>query len=134
MVCLALIASAQFDTSVVLGTVRDASGNIVPGSTVKLLNIGTGIEATTITGETGDYQFLNVKIGNYKVIGGKGRILDRRVDNVNVTVNARQRVDIALAVGQVTEIVQVTAASARSNRTRAIEVWWSLRARRPTCL
>src|SRR5688572_26986855 len=106
---LASVARAQFETSVVLGTVRDQSNNVVPGATVKLLNIGTGIQATTTTNETGDYQFLNVRIGNYKVSAEKTGFSVATADNVNVTVNARQRVDITLAVGQVTETVQVTA-------------------------
>jgi hypothetical protein len=99
---------AQFDTSVVLGTVRDQSSNAVPNATVRLLNVETGIEAQTSTGETGDYLFLNVKIGRYKVSVEKTGFATQSADNVTVTVNARQRVDFELKVGQVTETVQVT--------------------------
>jgi hypothetical protein len=108
LVCLVSIASAQFETSVVLGTVRDQSNNVVPGANVTLLNNGTGIRATTTTNEAGDYQFLNVRIGDYKVSAEKAGFAIAAADNVNVTVNARQRVDITLTVGQVTETVQVT--------------------------
>lgn len=106
---LATNASAQFETSVVLGTIRDQTGNSVPGATVKLMSIGTGIEATTVSSETGDYQFLNVRIGNYKVSAEKTGFSTATADNVNVAVNARQRVDISLAIGQVNEVIQVTA-------------------------
>src|SRR5688572_5824648 len=108
VVCLASLAGAQFETSVVLGTVRDPSGNVVPGAVVTLLNIGTGIQATTTTNETGDYQFLNVRIGTYRVRAEKPGFSVASADNFNVAVNARQRVDLALTVGQVTETVQVT--------------------------
>lgn len=99
---------AQFETSVVLGTVRDASGNVVPGATLKLLNVETGIQAEMSTNESGDYLFLNVKIGTYKVSAERAGFSVAVADAVKVTVNARQRVDLSLAVGQVTETVQVT--------------------------
>ena len=38
-------AFAQFDTATVLGTVRDSTGAVVPGATVTLKNVGTGITA-----------------------------------------------------------------------------------------
>ena len=56
---------AQFETAVVLGTVRDPGNNAVPGANVTLFNTETGIQAATATNESGDYLFLNVKIGNY---------------------------------------------------------------------
>jgi hypothetical protein len=102
-------AHAQFDTSVVLGTVRDPSGNVIPAAKMTLLNTGTGIQATGSTNETGDYQFLNVRIGNYKVTAEKAGFSTASAENVNVTVNARQRVDLTLTVGQVTESVTVSA-------------------------
>jgi len=107
LVC-ALTLHAQFDTSVVLGTVRDQSANVVPGATVKLLNTETGIESQSATSESGDYLFLNVKIGKYRVTVEKAGFAAASAENVTVTVNARQRVDFELKVGQVTESVQVT--------------------------
>ena len=55
-------AVAQFDAATVLGTVRDSSGAIVPGATVTLTNAGTGITASAVSDEHGNYQFLNVRI------------------------------------------------------------------------
>jgi hypothetical protein len=98
----------QFETAVVLGTVRDPSGQVVPGAGVTLVNLETGIRSETTTGETGDYQFLNVRIGRYRVSAEKAGFSVAVADDVSVTVNARQRVDLTLQVGQVTETVQVT--------------------------
>ena len=61
------MAAAQFDTATVLGTVTDASGSHVPGVTVTLRNVDTGISASTVTDQDGSYQFLNVRIGAYTV-------------------------------------------------------------------
>ena len=56
-------AFAQFETAVVLGTVRDASESAVPDAKITLLNIETGIQASATTDENGSYLFNNVKIG-----------------------------------------------------------------------
>ena len=101
-------AFAQFDTAAVLGTIRDASDNIVAGAKVTLTNSGTGITATALTDENGNYQFLNVKIGTYKVSAEMTGFSTAVTDALTVTVNARQRVDMVLKVGSLTETVQVT--------------------------
>ena len=70
-VCLVLllpsIARAQFDSATVLGNVADQQGAAIPGATITLTNLATGIVATTTSEETGAYQFLNVRIGTYKI-------------------------------------------------------------------
>lgn len=101
--------SAQFDTATVLGTVKDSSAAVVPGVTVTLKNIDTGIIATTQTDESGDFQFTNVKIGNYRVSAEKQGFSIAVAERVNVTINARQRVDLTLQPGALTENVVVTA-------------------------
>ena len=53
----ATAAFAQFDTASVLGTVRDSTGAVVPGATVTLKNVSTGILANTVSDDKGDYQF-----------------------------------------------------------------------------
>ncbi len=102
---------AQFDTATVLGAVRDSSGAVVPNAIVKLRNTATGIEANTATDSEGNYQFSNVKIGTYQVTTEAPGFARGSAENVQVTVNARQRVDFALKTGAVTETVTVTANS-----------------------
>jgi hypothetical protein len=111
--CLLLVSSAfaQFDTATVLGTVRDADGNVVAGAKVTLTNTGTGIAVTAVTDENGGYQFLNVKIGPYRVSAEMNGFSTAVAEGVTVTVNARQRVDLTLKVGAVTETVQITDAA-----------------------
>src|SRR4051812_30963776 len=103
---------AQFDTAEVLGTVRDRSGSVVSKASITLTNQGTGIEARTATGEDGGYTFSNVKIGVYTVIAEAPGFSKAVARDVTVNVNARQRVDLVLQVGAVTETIEVTAAAA----------------------
>ena len=104
-------ALAQFDAATVLGTVRDSSGAIVPGATVTLKNVGTGITANAVSDESGNYQFLNVRIGTYTLRAELQGFSAAEAANVDVTVNARQRVDLTLKVGDIGETVVVTGAA-----------------------
>ncbi len=103
---------AQFDTAEVLGTVRDATGSPVPKADVTLNNPDTGIAAKTKTGEDGGYDFFNVKIGRYTITVEHAGFTKLSTPNVVVNAAARQRVDLTLQVGAVTESVEVTGAAA----------------------
>jgi hypothetical protein len=103
---------AQFDTAEVLGTVRDNSGAVVSRANILLANQGTGIEAKTVTREDGTYTFSNVRIGTYTVTAEAPGFSKAVAKEITVNVNARQRVDLMLQVGAVTETVEVTAAAA----------------------
>ncbi len=101
---------AQFETSVVLGAVRDASGAGVPNATVRLENVETNVSAVTRTAGNGDYQFPNVRLGQYRLTAEAPGFSMAVVPSINVAVNARQRVDVSLAIGKLSEQVVVTAA------------------------
>ncbi|MFN2453357.1 MAG: TonB-dependent receptor domain-containing protein [Pyrinomonadaceae bacterium] len=102
---------AQFDTATVLGVVNDTNGGVVPNATVTLKNIQTGTVATAKSDESGNYQFTGVKIGTYQVTAEATGFSTAVTDNVEATVNARQRIDLTLSAGAVTETVNVSAAS-----------------------
>src|SRR5262245_12473186 len=104
-------AFAQFDTATVLGTVRDANSAVMPGVTVTLKNNDTAITAFVQTDGDGNFQFTNVKIGNYRISAEKQGFSTAVAEKVIVTVNARQRVDLTMQTGQVTESVIITDAA-----------------------
>ncbi len=104
-------ASAQFDSATVVGTVRDASGGVVPGATVTLTGVETGISATRTSNDNGNFEFPAVRPGIYVVTAEKTGFALALVDNVQVQVGARLRVDLQMPVGQVSEKVEVTASS-----------------------
>jgi hypothetical protein len=106
-----LPALAQFDAATVLGTVRDASGAVVPGAKVTLTSASTGISVVKTSNEDGNYEFQAVRPGGYVVTAEQTGFSMALVDNVLVQVGARLRVDLQMAVGQVSEKVQVTAST-----------------------
>jgi hypothetical protein len=109
---LAAGAYAQFDTAEVLGTVRDNSGAVVPSASVNLSNQDTGIQARTATDDNGNYGFFNVRVGRYTVSVEKTGFSKFSTTNVQVVVNARQRVDVSLQLGAISESVQVNGIAA----------------------
>ena len=106
---LATSASAQFETATVVGTVRDTTGAVVPEAKVTLTNTQTGVAAERPSDGNGNFEFFTVRIGTYVLTAEKAGFSIAVVDNVQVTVGARQRVDLQVAPGQLTETVQVSA-------------------------
>ena len=105
------IAFAQFDTATVVGTVRDSSNAVVPSAKVTLTGVETGISVVRMSSADGNYEFPAVKPGRYLVTAEKTGFAVALVDNVQVQVGARLRVDLQMPLGQVTEKVEVKAES-----------------------
>jgi hypothetical protein len=119
------VCLAQFDASV-LGTVTDPASAVVAHAKVKLENLGTGVSESTETDGDGTYRFLNVAIGHYHVNVQAAGFKTVTTEVFEVAVEARQRVDIRLEVGDATATVTVNDAAAlletdTSNRGQVIE-------------
>src|SRR5256886_6334933 len=56
---------AQLPTGTILGTVKDASGALVPGATVTAQNVETGTSRSILTDETGAYRLAALPVGRY---------------------------------------------------------------------
>jgi len=100
--------NAQVDTGAILGTVTDASGAIVKGASVTLLNEGTAAKLTATTGDDGGYKFAPVRIGSYTVSVTTPGFSSAEHKNLTVNVGASVVVDFSLKAGQVTETIEVT--------------------------
>jgi len=103
---------AQFDTASVLGTLHDHSGAALPKSTVVLTNLETGTNQSLLTNGQGNFEFGSVKPGVYKLRAELSGFRPAQTDKFTVTVGARQRVDLVLEVGGVSDSVTVTDAAA----------------------
>src|SRR5581483_6763013 len=109
---VATLLFGQFETAVVLGTVHDSTGAVVPKADVSLLNPETGIQVKTSTDENGNYNFFNVRAGQYTIVVEIAGFNKFTATNIIVNVNARQRVDAMLQIGAVSESIEVTGAAA----------------------
>src|SRR5271156_6220781 len=59
--------NGQSTSGTVLGTVKESSGAVVPGAMVSLTNAGTNAKHSTVTSDTGTYQFVNLEVGTYQL-------------------------------------------------------------------
>ncbi len=101
----------QFETAEVLGTVTDAQGAAVPKAVVTLTNEATRIAAKATTSGEGDFRFAEVRVGKYTLSAEAPGFSKAVAAGVAVDVNARQRVDLIMQVGQVSQSVDVVGAA-----------------------
>src|SRR5215813_5177432 len=102
----AVAVYAQFETAEVLGTVHDSGGGSIPGAAVTLTNPETGIRTTVVTDELGNYDFFSVKVGRYNIEVEANGFSKASIPGISVSVNARQRADVIMQVGTISETVQ----------------------------
>jgi len=92
----------------ILGTVRDSTGAVVPGATVTVTNQMTNISRTVETSSSGIYEVGFLEPGRYTVTAERAGFKKAiSIDNV-VQVTESVRIDLGLALGNVTQQVQVT--------------------------
>ena len=109
LTCTALLAPAQNSNSADLrGTVTDASGAVVPGVNVTILNTDTGFTLDLVTNAAGIYDAVSITPGNYKVTftGSGFQTLVR--DGIDLTVGTAT-VNGQLTVGATQQQIEVTA-------------------------
>ncbi len=111
MLVLALLVGdstvAQTFRGTILGTVTDSSGAAVPGATVTIKNLDTGLTRTVATQEDGSYSAPELPIGNYSVSVEKAGFKIGVVSGVKVEVSKESRVDVSLQPGQLAQTVEV---------------------------
>ncbi len=103
----AVSLAAQFETSEVLGTVHDSSGAAVPKVALTLTSQETGVQMKTTSDANGAYDFFDVKVGEYTITADLAGFKAFKITDVRVDVNARQRVDIAMQLGSISQSIDV---------------------------
>ncbi|MCX6626430.1 MAG: TonB-dependent receptor [Candidatus Solibacter sp.] len=93
----------------IVGTVTDASGAAVPEAAVALTNAGTGERRSAQTDGNGNYQFVNLVPGSYKIDIARTGFKHLTRDGIQVQVQASVRIDAAMQVGEVTQTLEVNA-------------------------
>jgi len=112
LVCgVSATAFGQLSSGTILGTVADTSGAFIPGVQIKLSNTAIGVTRETITNESGNYRVDQLPVGTYTVEAELSGFKKGLRSSITVDIDARVRIDFTLSPGDVSEVVDVTAAA-----------------------
>ena len=126
--CLLLLAPgclpgrAQTTQGAIVGNVKDTAGAMIPNAMITLTNTDEGTTRNTKSNGTGDYRFLDVKAGHYKIDITAANFSPWSATSITLAVRQELRVDAELNIGSVQQSVQVTgeAVSAIETETATI--------------
>ena len=107
-------------TTTISGVVTDASGGVVVGASVTVTNVLTNAERSATTNELGFYTVGSLQPGEYSVDVQAPGFQRLTQSGVTVEIDRRIRVDASLQVGQVTEVVEVSAETVTVNTQDAV--------------
>src|SRR5574341_1469814 len=90
------------------GTVTDTSGSVVVAASARLVNQDTGVAFSTTSNEAGQYRFLFLNPGKYRLLVSITGFRTFERGNIELNVNQSAVVDVTLQVGTQSETVTVT--------------------------
>ena len=102
---------AQRDTGTILGTIRDATGAVVPNASITITHEATGFALNTQSREDGTYIFTPIRIGAYTIEVELTGFQKVRRTSVEVSIQQQVLQDVVLQPGELTQTVEVTAAA-----------------------
>ena len=105
-------ASAQVLYGSVVGTLKDATGAVVPGATVMVKSQSTGLSREVVTDQSGYYSIPNLPEGSYDLSVTANGFKPYTQTGLGVRINAVTRADVSIELGGVAEEVSVEATSA----------------------
>ncbi len=100
---------AQSGSGTITGTLKDASGAVVPGATVVVTNAGTSASRTAASNEAGIYSAPFLPPGTYTVSVSRSGFGKQERKGLLLEVGRTLTVDFAMAVQTSTETISVTA-------------------------
>ncbi len=118
ILCLSNSLHAQrADRAVISGVVTDPTGSALAGATVKIKNVGTGVETALTTNAAGAYSSPLLILGSYSVTVDHPGFKTSVKSGILLTGAETVRQDITLAVGSVSESVEVQSSAEGLNVT-----------------
>src|SRR5439155_203921 len=111
--CLLLAAPSLLaqGNAVVFGAVTDPSGASVAQVDITATNEATGAVARVKSNDAGYYVFPNLRAGSYKISGQAAGFATTERLGVLVEVERRVRIDLAMQVGEVKQVLEVAGAA-----------------------
>jgi hypothetical protein len=105
----ATVLLAQSERGTITGTVEDATGAVVPGAKVTLINTQTGVSFSVPTNASGDFTVPQLQVGIYTVKVEKEGFRPATVTGIGLNASMTVRADTKLEVGGSVQAVEVLA-------------------------
>src|SRR5438477_2479573 len=101
-------ARAQAVYGSVAGSITDASGGAIPGATVTLTSVERQTSDTVVTNESGQYVKERLLPGTYSLKVELSGFKSAVFSDIKVNVDTQTKLDVKMAIGEVSENVTVT--------------------------
>lgn len=112
-------AHAQSSSASLSGRVTDPAGAVIPGASVTVTNVATGVANTARTNGAGHYAFAALKPGTYDLTVRMSNFKTVNANGLVLTVQAVVARDVVMSVGTTNQTVTVTAGSGADITTAA---------------
>jgi hypothetical protein len=121
MACVstAVVYAQAVDSQQISGTVTDPTGAAVAGAQVTVTNAATGLTRSVQSNGDGFYVALNLPVGTYTITTTATGFKKAVTNGVTVDVGAKPAVMVQLAIGQVSESVEVQSSTTTIQTTTA---------------
>ena len=116
-VLCSICGRAQGPSGEITGTVTDSTGAVVAGATITVTNPATNTQRLVKTNSDGIYDLPALPPGNYSLKVEMQGFGSQLRNDIELQVAQVARIDIALKVGNVSEVVEVTGARRCSKPT-----------------
>jgi len=119
LVWAALVSTAYAQNAQITGTVKDASGAIIPGATVTARNVETGLTRTDVTNGQGEYRLPSLPPGRYSVSTELSGFSTETRPDIVLIIEQTAIINFALKPATISETVTVTGESPIVDTTRS---------------
>lgn len=117
---LAESALAQSPNATLTGTVVDASGAVVPGAQLSLLNQDTSLTHDASSGDNGMFAFASLPPGRYTLVASKTGFASTEMRELVLSVGDRTEVRVTLEVAPIGETTTVISEVRRVSTSAAV--------------
>jgi hypothetical protein len=115
----ALATDARAQNAQITGTVKDASGGVIPGATITARNVDTGFTRTGVTDSQGEYRLPSLPPGRYAVTTELSGFTTEARPDITLIIDQTATINFSLKPAAIAETVTVTGESPIVDITRS---------------
>jgi hypothetical protein len=112
-------AEAQATNAQMSGRVVDPTGAAIPNAKIDVINVGTGLDRTVISSDTGDYVIPALPVGTYQLKAAAPGFKSYTQTGILLENGQTARVDVVLQIGSANETIQVSAQAVQVDTSSA---------------